>query len=223
MPTWWRNTMSSAKARRRSSLTMALPPSLITMVVPAKGWIHGSASISVPALSWAASAETWLAEGVSRGCRAIDIRSSRVWPVLLHVVVREVIGPDGCLGVAGLKVDVDEHFTGFQVNKVTVLADAAVAADLHTVHGHVELIRLEHSIGGAHGGEHPSPVGGLAEDGSFEEGGACNGAANDLGVAFACCIEGTYGDVVACTFGVADELTGQLGADLRDGLAQLLR
>src|SRR4029453_368593 len=137
MPTWWRNTMSSAKARRRESLTMALPPYLITMVVPAKRWIHGSASISVPALSWAASAETWLVEVVSRVCAVIVIRSARVCAVLMHVVVREVIGPDGCLGVAGLKVDVDEHFTGFQVNKVTVFPDAAVASDLHTVLGTV--------------------------------------------------------------------------------------
>ncbi len=47
--------MSSAKARRRSSLTMALPPYLITIVSPANFWIQGSASISTAALS-AASA-----------------------------------------------------------------------------------------------------------------------------------------------------------------------
>ena len=35
IPTWRRKTMSSANARRSSSLTMALPPYLKTMVEPA--------------------------------------------------------------------------------------------------------------------------------------------------------------------------------------------
>ncbi len=36
---------------------MALPPYLITMVVPAKRWIQGRASIRVPALPWASDME----------------------------------------------------------------------------------------------------------------------------------------------------------------------
>ena len=33
-PTWWRKRMSWAKARLRSSFTMAFPPYLMTMVAP---------------------------------------------------------------------------------------------------------------------------------------------------------------------------------------------
>ena len=64
MPTWCRNTTSSAKARRSSSLTMALPPYLITMVLPAKRWIQGNASINVAALSrasdWDVVSRVWV-------------------------------------------------------------------------------------------------------------------------------------------------------------------
>jgi hypothetical protein len=50
---------------------MAFPPYLITMVVPAKRWIQGSASISVPALSWASDVEV----------------VSRVWVFMLFVLL----------------------------------------------------------------------------------------------------------------------------------------
>ena len=54
-PTWCRNTTSSANAARSSSETMALPPYLMTMVVPAKRRIHGSASTRTSAFEAARS------------------------------------------------------------------------------------------------------------------------------------------------------------------------
>src|SRR5215217_3081031 len=130
MPTWWRNTMSSAKARRRSSLTMALPPYLITMMVPANRWIHGRASTKVAALSWASDmlvvSRVWvfmlsLSATVFPGARLL----AGVGAVLVHVVVGKVVRPDGGLGVAGLQVDLHQHFARLQVHEGPVVADAA--------------------------------------------------------------------------------------------------
>jgi hypothetical protein len=63
-PTKCSRATSAAKERLSSSSTMALPPYLITMVWPWKRVIHGSASRSTAAFSWAASTrsvETWSA------------------------------------------------------------------------------------------------------------------------------------------------------------------
>src|SRR6185312_6486957 len=171
IPTWCRKTMSSAKARRRSSLTMALPPYLTTMVVPAKCWIHGSASMSASALRCAVSQAS--PESVSKGraegpagvpavVSVFMVVLAGVGGVLVHVVVREVVGPEGGLRGSGVEVDLHEHVAAGEVDQGPVLADAPGAADLHAVDGNVQPVGLEGGAGGAHGGEHAAPVGVLA-------------------------------------------------------------
>ena len=52
---------------------------------------------------------------------------------------------------------------------VAVLADAAARADPHAVDRDVEPVRVEGGPGGADRGEHPAPVGVVAEDGALEQ------------------------------------------------------
>ena len=71
-PAYRRNTMSSAKACRSSSLTIALPPNLITTVSPWNRFSHGSASISVAGLGQRGLA----ADGRRHGFRGTVLRGS---------------------------------------------------------------------------------------------------------------------------------------------------
>src|SRR6218665_791463 len=59
IPAYRRYTMSSANARCRSALTIALPPNFTTIVSPENRFNHGRESISTCALA-AADSEWWV-------------------------------------------------------------------------------------------------------------------------------------------------------------------
>src|SRR6218665_2931167 len=68
IPAYRRYTMSSANARCRSALTIALPPNFTTIVSPENRFNHGRESISTCALA-AADSEGWGAGVVGWGVR----------------------------------------------------------------------------------------------------------------------------------------------------------
>ena len=67
--------MSAANAWRSGSETMALPPYLNTMTAPEKRLIHGSASMSTPALARAAVMRSF---GAVIGCLLGGVRLGRL-------------------------------------------------------------------------------------------------------------------------------------------------
>ena len=98
--------MSSAKARCSSGLTIALPPNFTTIVSPWNRLSHGRDSMSTCALACAvAPSARHPAPSRSRSRSFVSHPSARVGAVLVHVVVREVVGEDrgGCL--AGVQLD----------------------------------------------------------------------------------------------------------------------
>src|SRR4051794_34044407 len=120
--------MSSAKARFRVSSVIAWPPYFTTIVLPWYVLSHGSASARVAALAVARSqasrlsvaapplGDAWLLDVMSP-----PPPSARVRRVLVHVGVREVVGPDRGLRVAGLEVDGDVDLARREVDERRVL------------------------------------------------------------------------------------------------------
>ena len=71
-------------------------------------------------------------------------------------------------------------------------------------------------------GEHAPPVGVVAEDRALEEVVAGHGAGHLERVVLGCRGAHLDGDVVVGALGVGDELAGEVGADLRHGIVELL-
>src|SRR5688500_18761819 len=126
---------------------MTLPPYFTTMTLPWYLISHGSASARVAALVVARSHISW----------SITVRTSAsaaVGGVLVHVGVREVVGPDGGAERAGLEVDGHGHLPRGEVDGVRRLVRRRAPAHPDVVDGDVEVGWVEASLGGADAGEH---------------------------------------------------------------------
>ena len=110
--------MSSANACLSVSSVIALPPYFTTIVLPWYCFSHGSASARVAALA-VACFQARVDVGVV-GARSSSL-SARVGGVLVHVGVREVVGPHGGARVAGLEVDGHADLALLQVDARRVL------------------------------------------------------------------------------------------------------
>ena len=84
--------MSAANAHRSVSSVIALPPYLITTILPCNCLSQGRASASTWAFAWIDTA---------------PVVVMTVGRVLFDVAVRQVGGADGCLAVAHFEVDED--------------------------------------------------------------------------------------------------------------------
>src|SRR5690625_6540808 len=90
-------------------------------------------------------------------------RSCRVRRVLVYVVVGEIALQNARSLGAGMQVHNDPHLATGQVDQVAGLRRFSAPADRDPVDRHVDLVWLEGGIGGADGGQDPTPVGILAE------------------------------------------------------------
>ena len=68
-----------------------------------------------------------------------------------------------------MKVDHHVAFPGAQIHQGPILPEAARASDLNPIHDDIQRGRVENGRSGADGGEHPAPVGVVAEDRTLEE------------------------------------------------------
>src|SRR5450759_1370364 len=100
----------------------------------------------------------------------MSVPSRGVGAVLVHVVVREVVGPHGGALVTGVQVDQHVHLPGGHVHQGTVLVRTAALAHLDPVDRDIELVRLERGPLDRHGpdgGDDPPPVRVVAEAVSY--------------------------------------------------------
>src|SRR5680860_725333 len=122
--------MSSAKARFRSSSTIALPPYLITTVLPWNCSSQGRASVSTAAFARARRCFSLSVNSLRVNSLPVDslrvkssvgvmgVISARVGGVLVHVRVGQVVGPDRRALGAGLEVDGDADLPRPQVDQL---------------------------------------------------------------------------------------------------------
>src|SRR5690606_12603647 len=115
---------------------------------------------------------------------------------------------------AGLQIDPDIGGARGQVDLFPRAVRAAGGADAHAVEPHVDVVRVEGGIGGADGGEHPSPVRVVAEDRGLEQVVPCDRAADGDRVVFAGGVDDLDADVVAGALGVGLQLRGEVAAHL---------
>jgi len=114
------------------------------------------------------------------------------------------------------------HLAPGQVDERAVRAHSPGAAHLDAVHRHVEQVRVEGGTRRADGGQDPTPVGVVAEDGALEEVVACDGAGNLEGIGLGRSGPHLEGDVVVGALGISDQLAREGGAHLGDGGGQLV-
>src|SRR6185437_6877341 len=154
----------------------------------------------------------------------LQCRSCRIGRVLVHVRVREVVGQDGRGLGAGVQVDDHVRLPAGEVDQVAVVADAPRATDLHAVEGDIDGVGVELDVrpDGADRGKNAAPVGVLPEERGLDQvvagdraadldGAVLGGGAADLDL-----------DLLGGTFGVGQQLSGQVGAGTGHGRGDLL-
>ena len=87
----------------------------------------------------------------------------------MHVVVREVIGPNGCFGGTRVQIDTDVHLAGGEINQIAWLVWFASLADLYAIERDINVVWVKRGVGRTYRREHATPVGVVAEDGGLEQ------------------------------------------------------
>ena len=124
--------------------------------------------------------------------------------------------------VAGVQVDVDGDLAAGEVDALARVADRAAAADRDAVDRDVDLVGLERGVGGADRGEHPAPVGVVAEQRRLEQVVAGAGAAGVEARPDGGGVAHRDRDVLGRALGVGEQLHGQVGGGGGERLGELL-
>ena len=147
-----------------------------------------------------------------------EVGHERVRAVLVDVGVGQVVGPDGGASASpALRSTIDVHLAAGEVDQRRGPRPAPPARQTQTPFIATSSVGgVEGGRGGADRGEHPAPVGVVAEDRALEQV-AAGDAAGDLdGVVLGRPRRRTVDrDVVVGALGVGEQLQGEVGADLR--------